>query len=268
MSGLGMHRRSIVSGMAAFAAVTAVQRYAEAQSPDIVVFAAASLKNVLDVVAEGFQRNTGKRVTVSYAASSALAVQIATVAPADLFISADPEWMDYLEQRNRIKPWSRTNLLGNKLVLIAPATNRTLRLAIEPGFPLSNALGDGRLAMADPASVPAGMYGKAALMNLGVWPAVESRVIAAENVRAALLLVARGEADLGIVYATDAAVDPGVRVIGTLPSETHPQIIYQVALTAASENPGAAALLVYLRCVQARSQFRKAGFRVLAGDAV
>jgi len=172
--------------------------------------------------------------------------------------------MDYLEQRNLIKPWSRSDLLGNKLVLIAPTINRAVRLRIEPGFPLATALGDGRLAMADPETVPAGMYGKAALTYLGVWRAVASRVTAAENVRAALLLVARGEAPLGIVYATDAAVEPGVRVIGTLPLETYPPIIYPVALTSTSENRDAAALLVYLRCVQAGSQFRKAGFRVLA----
>ena len=258
-----MRRRSMVSGMVAFAAATTLRRYANAQSPDIVLYAAASLQNVLCDIAAGFQRNTGRRVTRSYAASSALAKRIAMGAPADLFISANPEWMDYLEQRNLVKPWSRGDLLGNKLVLIAPA-NSAVRLAIEPGFPLASALGDGWLAMADPASVPAGMYGKAALTYLGVWPAVASRVAAAEDVRAALLLVARREAPLGIVYATDAAVEPGVRVIGTIPAQTHPPIIYRVALTSASQNPDAAALLVYLRCVQAHAQFRKAGFRVLA----
>ena len=171
--------------------------------------------------------------------------------------------MDYLEQRNLIKPWSRVNLLGNKLVLIAPAIDRSVRLAIAPGFPLATALGDSRLAMADPASVPAGMYGKAALQYLGVWPAVASRIIPAEDVRAALLLVARGQAPLGIVYATDAMVDPGVRVIGTLPQETYPPIIYPAALTSTSQNPDAATFLVYLKGKVARAQFQKAGFRVL-----
>jgi len=263
MSSPGLRRRSVVSGMVAFAAATTLRRHANAQSRDIVVFAAASLKNVLNDVAAGFQRNTGERVTASYAASSALAKRIATGAPADLFISANPEWMDYLEQRNLVKRWSRSDLLGNKLVLIAPASS-TVRLAIEPGFPLATALGDGWLAMADPASVPAGMYGKAALTYLGVWHAVASRVAAAEDARAALLLVARGEAPLGIVYATDAAVEPGVRVVGTIPTQTYPPIIYPVALTSASENPDAAALLVYLRCVQAGAEFRRAGFRLLA----
>jgi molybdate transport system substrate-binding protein len=262
-----MHRRSLLTGIAAFAVVTAVQRYGHAQSKDIIVFAAASLKDALNAVAEGFRRNTGKRVTASYAASSTLAKGIATGAPADVFISADLEWMDYLEQRKLIKPWSRSDLLGNKLVLIAPSIDRRVRLAIEPGFPLATALGDGKLAMADPASVPAGMYAKAALQKIGVWPAVAQRILPAENVRAALLLVARSEAPLGIVYATDAAIDPGVRVIGTLPRETHPPIIYPVALTATSENPDGAALLIYLRCAQARAQFQKAGFRFLPSTA-
>jgi molybdate transport system substrate-binding protein len=171
--------------------------------------------------------------------------------------------MNYLEERKLIKTWSRSHFLGNKLVLIAPAVNRAMRLAIEPGFPLATALGTGRLAMADPASVPAGMYAKAALENLGVWPAVASRMIPAANVRAALLLVARREAPLGIVYATDVAIDPGVRVIGTIPRETYPPIIYPVAWASTSENSDAAALLVYLGCAQARALFRSAGFRVL-----
>jgi molybdate transport system substrate-binding protein len=258
-----MHRRSLLTGIAAFTAVAAVQRDARAQSKDIIVFAAASLKDALNDVAEGFRRNTGKRVTASYAASSTLAKETAAGAPADLFISANPGWVDYLEQRKLIKPWSRSDLLGNKLVLIAPSIDRRVRLAIEPGFPLATALGDGKLAMADPASVPAGMYAKAALQKLGVWPAVAPRILPAENVRAALLAVARSDAPLGIVYGTDAAIDPGVRVIGTLPQETHPPIIYPVALTSTSENRDAAALIVYLRCAQARAQFQKAGFRVL-----
>jgi molybdate transport system substrate-binding protein len=259
-----MHRRSVLSGMVALtASATAMHRYAQAQLKDIVVFAAASLKEVLDEVGERFRRDTGKGVTVSYAASSTLAKQIENGAPADLFISADLDWMDYLEQRKLIRPWSRSELLGNKLVLIAPAVDGKVRLAIAPGFPLRTALGDGRLAMADPASVPAGLYGKAALENLGVWHAVASRLAVVENVRAALLLVARSETSLGIVYATDAAIDPGVRVIGTLPRETHPPIIYPVALTATSDNPDAAALLVYLRCAVASAIFQKAGFKVL-----
>src|SRR5260221_9037163 len=195
-----MHRRSMLGGTVAVAATaTTVPRYAQAQSKDIVVFAAASLKNVLDDVGESFRRATGKSVIASYAGSSILAKQIENGAPADLFISAHPAWMDYLEQRKLIKTWSRGRLLDNKLVLIAPALNRKVGLAIAPGFPLATALGNGRLAIGDPAGVPAGMYAKAALENLGIWPAVSRRVAAAENVRVALLLVARGEAPLGIV---------------------------------------------------------------------
>lgn len=257
-----MHRRSLLSGMAAVAvAMKLAQGHAHAQSKDIIVFAAASLTNVLDKVGEGFRHDTGDGVTASYEASSTLAKRIEDGAPADVFISANPEWMDYLEQRKLIKAWSRSDLLGNELVLIAPAFSR-VRLPIEPGFPWTKALGDGRLAMADPAAVPAGIYGKAALESLGIWPALSNRIAAAKNVRAALLLVARGETPLGIVYATDAAIDPGVRIIGTLPEETHPSITYPVALTATSANPAASAFLVYLKCAGARAQFQKAGFRV------
>ena len=258
-----MHRRSMLGGTVAVATATMAQRRAQAQSQDVLVFAAASLRNVLDDVGERFRRDTGRGVTASYAASSTLARQIENGAPADLFISAHPAWMDYLEQSQLIKPWSRGRLLGNKLVLIAPSLNHAVRLAIEPGFPLATALDDGRLAMADPASVPAGMYAKAALQKLGIWRAVESHIAAAENVRVALLMVARGEAPLGIVYATDAAVEPGVRIIGTIPRETHPPIIYPAALTSTSESPYAAALLLYFRSTAARAQFQKAGFRVL-----
>src|SRR5215469_4685484 len=184
-----MDRRSMLTGMVAFAAtVPSVQRYLHAQSKNVVVFSAASLKDVLHAVGDEWRRDTGRGMTASYAASSTLAKQIENGAPADLFIPAHPDWMDYLEKRKLIKPWSRSDLLGNKLVLIAPATDRAMKLRIEPGFPLLNALGDGRLVMADP-EVPAGMYGKAALEKLGVWPGVASRLAIAKNVREALLLV-------------------------------------------------------------------------------
>ena len=235
---------------------------ARAEPRAVIVFAAASLKNALDAIDEEWHREIGESVTAAYAASSTLAKQIENGAPADLFISADPEWMDYLEQRKLIRPGTRSNLLGNSLVLIAPAGS-TVSLTIAPGFPLSAALGDGRLAMADPAAVPAGMYGKAALEKLGVWPSVANRIAAAENVRAALLLVGRGEAPLGIVYATDAAIEPRVRIIATFPPGTHPPIVYPIALTGSSENSNAAGLLTYLHGAAARAQFQKAGFTVL-----
>ena len=259
-----MRRPSAFVALVALALLGAAggARLAVAQTTDPVVFAAASLKNALDAIAGDWRRETGKHATISYAASSTLAKQIENGAPADLFISADRDWMDYLESRKLIKPQSRSDLLGNSIVLVAP-TISTVELTIAPGFALAAALGGGRLAMADPAAVPAGRYGKAALDKLGVWDTVANRIAAAENVRAALLLVARGEAPLGIVYRTDAAVEPGVRIIGTFPPDTHPAIVYPIALTATSDNPDAPALLVYLRGAASRAQFQKAGFTLL-----
>src|SRR5271155_405628 len=199
-----------------------------AQGAPVLVFAAASMKNALDDANAQFERQKGAKVTTSYAASSALAKQIEAGAPADIFISADLDWMDYVEQKHLIKPGTRSNLLGNKIVLIAPA-NSALRLTIAPHFPLAQALGDGRLAMADTASVPAGKYGKAALEALGVWSTVADKIAPAENVRATLLLVSRGETPLGIVYQTDAAADPNVKILGSFPANSHPPIIYPVA---------------------------------------
>jgi molybdate transport system substrate-binding protein len=233
-----------------------------AQSHDIVVFAAASLKNALDDIKAKYEKETGKRVMVSYAASSTLAKQIEAAGPADIFISADLDWMSYLAERKLIKPDTRVNLLGNGIVLVAPADSKA-SVAIGPNFPLAAALGNGRLAMADPKTVPAGKYGKAALEKLGVWSAVADRVAPAENVRAALLLVSRGEAPLGIVYKTDAAVDPGVKVVATFPADTHPPIIYPMALTAGSTNPDAAGFAAYLRSPAATPLFEKQGFAVL-----
>jgi molybdate transport system substrate-binding protein len=259
-----MQRRFVFVALAALALLPAagVARLATAQTGDPVVFAAASLKNALDAIAGDWRRETGKHATISYAASSTLAKQIENGAPADLFISADRDWMDFLEHSNLIDAKSRVDLLGNRLVLIAPKDSK-IDLLIRPGFDLAGALGGGRLAMADPASVPAGLYGKAALETLGVWPSVASRIAAAENVRAALLLVARGEAPLGIVYQTDAAAEPGVRVVATFPPGTHPPIVYPMALTAASANPDAPALAAYLRGPAAGARFEAQGFTVL-----
>ena len=256
----GVQRRTFFLTPAAFALSAAKPVWAEPQP--ILLFAAASLKNALDDIDQTWQRDTGQPVTASYAASSTLAKQIENGAPGDLFISADTEWMDYLDRRKLLKPGSRSNLLGNTLVFIAPA-NSQVALTVAPAFPLAAALGDGRLAMADPTSVPAGKYGKAALEKLGVWPSVANRIAAAENVRAALLLVARGEAPLGIVYRTDAAVEPGVRVVAAFPPDSHPPIVYPIALIAASQNPNAPALLTYLHGPAAKAQFRKAGFTTL-----
>jgi len=235
----------------------------QAQQPqDLLVFAAASLKNALDDVDAQYQRDTGRRVTVSYAASPTLAKQIEAGAPADVFISADLDWMDYLAQRKLIKPETRVNLLGNRLVLIAPA-GQGRDVTIAKDFPLASLLGDGRLAMADPDSVPAGKYGKAALEKLAVWSSVQSRIARAENVRAALVLVSRGEAPYGIVYQTDAAAAAKVKIAGMFPEDTHPSITYPAAVIASSQKDAAAAYVQYLRSAPARPLFEKQGFTVL-----
>ena len=233
-----------------------------ARQNKLVIFAAASLKDALDDVNTAVQRDKGQETTTSFAASSTLAKQIEAAAPADIFISADLDWMDYLAKKNLIKPDTRTNLLGNQLVLIAPA-NSSVKLSIGPSFPLAQALGDGRLAIADPNGVPAGKYGKAALEALGVWPSVADRLAPAENVRATLLLVSRGEAPLGIVYQTDAVADKGVKILGSFPENTHPPIIYPIAAVAASTNPGTVGYMAFLKSPAARPLFEKWGFTVL-----
>jgi len=260
-------RRDMARGLAAvlIAAVGLVPLAnvpAAAQSSPVLVFAAASLKNALDDVAAQWSKETGKQTKISYAASSALAKQIEGAAPADVFISADLDWMDYVAQRKLIKPESRANLLGNRIVLVAGKDSKAAT-KIEPGFGLRPLLGDGRLAMANIESVPAGKYGKAALEALGVWSSVQDRIAQAENVRAALLLVSRGEAPLGIVYQTDAAADPNVKIVGVFPENTHPAIVYPVAVLASSANPDAAAFAAHLRTPAALPLFEKQGFTVL-----
>jgi molybdate transport system substrate-binding protein len=229
------------------------------QADNVTVFAAASLKDALDEVAAQYEKAKGDKLVVSYAASSALAKQIESGAPAELFISADTDWMDYLAQRKLIDPASRVDLLRNRIALVAPADS-TLKTEIVKGFPLAKLLGDGRLAMADPDAVPAGKYGKAALEALGVWASVEAKVARGENVRAALLFVSRGEAPLGIVYTTDAAADKKVRIVGIFPENTHSPIIYPVALIAGRKGSAPTALLEYLKSPPARAIFEKYGF--------
>jgi len=236
---------------------------ADAKAP-VVVFAAASLKNALDAVAKDWTRTSGVQVRVSYAASSALAKQLEQDAPADLFISADAPWMDYVADKKLIAPDSRIDLLGNRLALVAGADWKNGDVDLKPGVDLAGLLGDGRLAMGEVSSVPAGKYGKAALTSLGLWDSVSGKVAGAENVRAALALVSRGEAPLGIVYRTDAAADPSVRIVGTFPADSHPAIVYPAAMLAASKNPNAAAFLKHLASAPARKTFEAAGFTVLA----
>jgi len=234
---------------------------ASAQGQKLIIFAAASLKDALDEVNVAYQHENSQETATSYAASSTLAKQIEAAAPADVFISADVDWMDYLAKRNLIKPETRANLLGNRLVLIAPV-NSPLNLAIGPNFSLAQALGNGRLAIADPNGVPAGRYGKAALESLGVWSTIADRLAPAENVRAALALVARGETPLGIVYQTDAASDKDVKIVGIFPQDTHPPIIYPIAAVVSSTNPAALGYLAYLKSRAARPTFEKHGFTV------
>jgi molybdate transport system substrate-binding protein len=234
---------------------------ASAQHDKLVIFAAASLKDALDEANAAYQRNKSWQTATSFAASSTLAKQIEAAAPADIFISADLDWMDYLEKRNLIKPETRTNLLSNQLVLIAPIDS-TIQIDIGPNFPLAQALGGGRLAIADPGAVPAGRYGKAALEVLGVWSSVANKLAPAENVRAALLLVSRGEAPLGVVYRTDAVADRGVKVLGAFPDHTHPPIIYPVAVVANSTNRQNADYIAFLKSPAARRIFERQGFTV------
>ena len=249
--------------MAALAVLPALApEHAAAQNKPVLVFAAASLKNALDDIAAQYQHDTGKSASISYAASSALAKQIEAGAPADVVISADLDWMDYLAGKNLIQANSRKTLLGNKLVLIAPVKSAR-PVAIKPGFPIAKLLKGGRLALADPDSVPAGKYAKAALQNLGVWDSVANSLAPGENVRATLALVARGEAPLGIVYKTDAAVEPAVKIVGTFPENSHPPVVYPIALTASSASPDAAAFLAYVESAKAKPLFRKQGFTVL-----
>lgn len=232
---------------------------APAAAADVTVFAAASLKEALDAQVRTYEAGTGYSVVVSYAASNALARQIESGAPADIFISADLDWMDYLDRRRLLAPGTRNDLLSNALALIAPASsNSTLRIA--PNFGLAAALGPDKLAMANPDSVPAGKYGRRALESLGIWSSVEKKLAPAENVRAALLLVSRGEAPFGIVYQTDALADKGVKVVDIFPPKSHPPIVYPAALVATSRSTAARMLLDYLRAPSSRAVWEKYGF--------
>jgi molybdate transport system substrate-binding protein len=232
---------------------------AEAARRGLLVFAAASLSDVLEEVDRAFTAATGVRVAASYAASSVLAKQIEAGAPADVFFSADLAWVDYLEKRGLIQPGSRRDVLMNALVLIAPADS-PLRLKIAPGLDLARALGGGRLAIADPDSVPAGEYARAALTRLGAWSRLSDRIVRGENVRAALAYVARGEAPLGIVYRTDALAEKRVRIVDVFPENTHPPVTYPIALTVRA-SPQAERFVQFVTSEAAKPIFRKYGFQ-------
>jgi molybdate transport system substrate-binding protein len=238
---------------------------AKAGSPTkpVLCFAASSLASALDAMGRAWTAATGNRLSCTYASTSVLARQIEAGAPADVFASADRAWTEWAARRGLLRSGSEIALLSTRLVLIAPREEPTA-VRIAPGFPLAQALGSGRLAMGNPASVPAGAYARAALTALGVWGEIEGRIVATENVRAALAFVARGEAALGIVYQTDALSEPRVRILDVFPAETHPPIVYAFAITAASRNPDAGALLEYLRTPAALSIFADHGFTVRA----
>ena len=254
-----IQRRQVLAALCAL--IVAARAHAAPSTPAITVYGAASLTSVLQVLGDGFTAATGVPVKLSFAASSQLARQIESGAQADVFLSADQEWMDYLEQRELIQNATRHNILGNRLVLIAPADS-TLSLKIAPGFALRAALGNGRLATGDPDTVPVGRYARSALLKLGVWNDVADRLVRAENVRSAMVFVSRGEVPLGIVYETDAKVDPKVRVVDLFPANTHPPITYPVALTRGA-SPAASQFVEYLRSPAGKAAFEKFGFVVL-----
>jgi molybdate transport system substrate-binding protein len=256
-----MLRRAFSLSTLAFV-VTLAALPARAQDVTLTAFAAASMKNAVDDINAAFTKATGIKVVSSYAASSALAKQIESGAPADLFASADLEWMDYVAGKKLIKDDTRVNLLGNRLVLIAPKDSKIGNVTIGSGFDLAKLAGDGRIATGDVRAVPVGKYAKAALEKLGAWAAAEPKFAMAENVRAALTLVGRGEAPLGIVYETDAKVEPNVKIIGHFPEDSHPAITYPIALTKDAK-PDAAKYIAFMRSNLAKTIFETYGFTFL-----
>jgi len=257
-----MHRLAAISLLAFTVLFGSLTPPASAQDKSLTVFAAASMKNALDDVDTAYTAKTGVKISASYAASSALAKQIEQGAPADIFVSADTDWMDYAIGKKSINVPTRVDLLGNSIVLIAPKDSRIDNVTIGQGFDLSKLAGDGKIATGDVKAVPVGKYAKAALEKLGAWQAAEPKFAMAESVRAALALVARGEAVLGIVYSTDAKVEPGVKIVGTFPADSHPPIIYPVAATTTAK-PDASGYLAFLKTSAAKAIFEKYGFKFL-----
>jgi len=247
--------------LALLTTLLALPGHAQERQPELLVFAAASLTNAFDEIGASYTRDTGQSVRFSYAASSALARQLEAGARADVFASADSEWMDYAQNRKLVDASTRTDLLSNRLVLIAPAAS-PVQLKIAKGFALADTLAGERLATGDPEYVPVGRYARSALMTLGVWNDVADRLVRADSVRTALAFVSRGEAPLGIVYATDALADAGVRVVDTFPENTHLRIVYPVAVTAGARE-GAKRFLESLRKPAAQETFEKYGFVTL-----
>lgn len=264
---MSMHtlKKSFVAALALVAASALAQPAAAQDKPvaSLTVFAAASMRNALDDANAAFTKATGVKVIASYAATSALAKQLEQGAPADIFISADLKWMDYAIAHKLVKPDSRVNLLGNRLVLIAAKDSKIDKIDIKEGFDIAKLAGDGRIAVADVKAVPAGLYAKAALEKLGSWKAAEPKLAMAENVRATLAFVARGETPVGIVYETDAKIEPKVKIAGVFPENSHPPVTYPVAATADSKNADAGRYLGFLRSTAAKTIFEKYGFSYL-----
>ena len=253
--------RALLVFLTVLALISITHQSVYAKEP-VLVFAAASLKETLEEAGKAFTAESGTAVTFSFASSGALAKQIEASAPADLFASADLAWMDDAERKHLIRPESRTNLLGNDLVLIAPASSPLTHIEwTQESF--AAALGDQRLATGEVNSVPAGIYAKATFQNLGLWSFIEPKLAQTDNVRSALAFVARGETPLGVVYATDAKVESNVRIIARFPDTSHPPIIYPFAITTASKNPDAEQFLNFLTSQKAKTIFEKAGFAVL-----
>lgn len=252
-------RRLVLAGLATLALPAAAR---PAAATPVMIYAAATLKDALDQAIASAEAGLRLPIIAVYGPSPSLVKQLENDAPGDIFFSADPDWMDEAAARKIVDPATRTDLLSSKLVLIAPGP-KAAATAIEPGFPLAAMLGDGRLAMCDPMMMPAGRYGRAALQSLGVWDSVKDRVANAENVRAALAYVARREAPLGIVFDTDARLDPGVTIIGTFPVGSHPPIIYPIAAVARSRNPDTAKVLRFLVSPAAQPIFERYGYTVL-----
>lgn len=234
-----------------------------AASDTVTVFAAISLKDALDKIGAGYTAKTGQKVVFSYGASGALAKQIENGAPADVFASADLKWMDYLAEKKLVDPATRVNLLGNALVLVAPADAPASDLKLEPGLKLAEAIGDSKLAIGNPASVPAGSYAEASLKKLGAWDALQGKLALTENVRGALTFVARGEAKYGIVYKTDALAEPKVKIVGTFPADSHAPIVYPLAIVTGRRSESADAFFAQLVTPQSRQIFEAAGFNSL-----
>jgi molybdate transport system substrate-binding protein len=251
-------RKLLGAGLLLLFGVLSLSAAAESQDHELLVFAAASLTNVLDEIGPAYTQQSRQPVKFSYAASSALARQLEAGARADVFFSADLEWMDYVQARNLIDRSTRRNVLGNRLVLVAPADSR-IELKVAPGFKLAVALGNGRLATGDPESVPVGKYARSALTSLGVWNDVADRLVRADNVRSALAFIARGETPLGIVYETDAKVEKRVRIVDFFPADSHAPIVYPVSVSAHAR-PGARQFVEFLQSAAAQEAFKKYGF--------